>query len=363
MQNTSLSTPSVTPSQTVSTPSQASETSTQQAGLSHENSWIAEQAGLNQTGGPSIGYLSVYVQIYVGTGLISQEAAEALIYDMPEKDGSRAQPIDWDKHATDLDSETPKGWTGNQERAASSYEILQAHQQEEIEKIWGAGLTLGQVEDAIPLASYLGRGDLADEVQNLLFRAQEYALVATLNPEDSDRYAPGGGKTYCNIYAYDFVTAMGAWLPRVWWSDKAIQDIQAGKEVAPVYGETVFEMQANGLTKWFHTWGASYGWGPASDMTDAQEAANQGNVVIIVGANKDSSRSGHISVVVAESPDHQATRVNGQVTVPVQSQAGRSPDNFSDDDTGNAKSTWWSTHKDAGAWIFTGQGNMPLGMP
>jgi hypothetical protein len=41
-------------------------------------------------------------------------------------------------------------------------------------------------------------------------RISQYAVVETLNVEDSGRYAPGGGSTYCNIYAHDVAHALGA---------------------------------------------------------------------------------------------------------------------------------------------------------
>ena len=64
-----------------------------------------------------------------------------------------------------------------------------------------------------------------------MFQCHQYAIVETLNVTASARYQPGSGKTYCNIYAYDFVTAMGGYLPRVWWMDKTWSKIQAGAEI------------------------------------------------------------------------------------------------------------------------------------
>ncbi|MCI0581046.1 MAG: hypothetical protein L0332_18575 [Chloroflexi bacterium] len=202
------------------------------------------------------------------------------------------------------------------------------------------------------------------------FRVYQYALVETLNVTSSPRYEPAG-KTYCNIYAYDFVVAMGGYLPRVWWYDEAWKEIEKGAEIitpaeleqlkkegkstkgviAPVYAETVFEENANGLNLWIRAHGAQFGWREETDMTTAQEAANSGHIAVLLAANKSASESGHISVILAESDDYQAVRdkTTGKVTLPLQSQAGRT--NFK---YGQRPYQWWSDkdHKDGAAWII-----------
>ena len=179
------------------------------------------------------------------------------------------------------------------------------------------------------------------------------------------------------------VTAMGGYLPRVWWTDATWAKIQAGAEivsladlkrmkkdkedvsnvVAPEYGVTVGEQNANALTTWMHKTGATeFGWSEASDMEAAQTAANQGQVVILLAANTVASKSGHVSVVLAESNDHKAGRdeTTGQVVVPLQSQAGAKNFKYSSEGgaPGSTTKRWWDdSHKDGAAWIFGG----PLG--
>ena len=222
--------------------------------------------------------------------------------------------------------------------------------------------------------------------EDLLFRAHQYAIVETLNVTESARYQPGEGKTYCNIYAYDVVTAMGGYLPRVWWTDATWGKIQAGAEivslaalermkkdkedvsnvVAPEYGVTVGEQNANALTKWMHKSGGEFGWSAATDMEAAQTAANQGQIVILLAANKVASKSGHVSVVLAESSEHQAGRdeTTNKVVVPLQSQAGSKNFKYSSEGgaPGSTDKKWWedAKHKDGAAWIFGGSIQSPL---
>jgi hypothetical protein len=234
---------------------------------------------------------------------------------------------------------------------------------------------------AAEVAEYAGRMDVAECIRNKMFQCHQYAIVETLNVTSSARYQPGDSKTYCNIYAYDFVTAMGGYLPRVWWMDATWAKIQAGAEivtlaekkrlqeegeevkdlVAPEYGVTVREMNANSLTAWMHATGSTeFGWSAASDMDAAQTAANTGSVVILLAANKVASRSGHVSVVLAESSEHTAHRdeTSGQVVVPLQSQAGSKNFKYSAEQgaPGSTAKEWWkdSKHKDGAAWIFGG---------
>jgi hypothetical protein len=151
------------------------------------------------------------------------------------------------------------------------------------------------------------------------------------------RYAPKGGTTYCNIYAYDFCTLGGAFLPRVWWTDSAIARMQRGEEVAVRYGETVRELNANALHDWLEDHGRQFGWQQEVDLTTLQAAANAGEVCVIVGKRKDLNRSGHITAVVPEHNGFHARRnAAGDVIRPVESQAGVS--NFRCAVGNNA---WW----------------------
>jgi hypothetical protein len=157
-------------------------------------------------------------------------------------------------------------------------------------------------------------------------------IIAWLQVEKSARYKPTADSTFCNIYAYDYATLMGKYIPRVWWSADALMRIKQGEEVAPEYGTSVREMTANMLYQWFLTWGESFGWRSVS-ANEAQEQANEGKCVIGVAAKLNKSQSGHIVAVAPEGENGSATRVSGMVTVPLQSQAGRT--NF------RYKAAWW----------------------
>lgn len=160
-------------------------------------------------------------------------------------------------------------------------------------------------------------------------------IIEFLNVEKSARYLPGRGLTYCNIYAHDFARLMGAYIPRVWWTEKAIADKQ---EIA-TYGGSVLEMNANSLYAWFSKYGHHFGWREVHSMTEAQLAANDGKCVTAVAANVVSSKSGHIVMIVPETNDIKSVGAKGITVRPVQSQAGaRNQKRFN--------SNWWSTgHK------------------
>jgi hypothetical protein len=149
-------------------------------------------------------------------------------------------------------------------------------------------------------------------------------LLDWFNVETSARYRPSGGMTFCNIYAYDYCFMTEAYVPRVWWTQRAILKLQAGENVPVQYGETVNELTANNLTQWFKDWGPHFNWRRTVDLTELQEAANDGKVCITVAKAKPLSHNGHghIVAVVPETTVFRAVRVNGKVTQTVQSQAG-----------------------------------------
>jgi predicted chitinase len=176
------------------------------------------------------------------------------------------------------------------------------------------------------------------------------AIAEFLNPEKTQhrRYAPETKKTYCNIYAYDFVYLAGAYLPRVWWTRKSLMQFQAGATVAPIYGDTVTEMTANSLFQWFADFGGQYGWQRLHALTAIQVAANAGDVCIIVARNKLPEASGHIAAVVPEHDAWQAGRnAQGEVVSPITSQAGRNNYTFRKE-----TKAWWRDehHGDFSLW-------------
>lgn len=137
------------------------------------------------------------------------------------------------------------------------------------------------------------------------------------------RYQPRGGTTYCNIYATDFAYLCGVYLPRVWWTDRALLQLRAGAKVAVEYGRTVRELNANALYDWLEDHGPAFGWKREIELTALQAAANVGEVCVIVARRVDLNRPGHITVVVPETGDARAVRnAHNEVLRALESQAG-----------------------------------------
>jgi hypothetical protein len=148
-----------------------------------------------------------------------------------------------------------------------------------------------------------------------------HSIIRSLDVEHSERYTPTGS-TFCNIYAYDVCFLAGVYLPRVWWMAKALLEISAGGNPGVVYGKTVRELNANALFDWLSEWGDEYGWQQCADLNTLQDAANHGAVGVICAQRNDLSRSGHITVVVPETPGRTAVHTGQAVVQPLQSQAG-----------------------------------------
>lgn len=152
------------------------------------------------------------------------------------------------------------------------------------------------------------------------------------------RYQPRDGLTFCNIYAHDFCTLAGVYLPRVWWSSPALIKLAAGQTVEPLYGNTIDEVRANDLFRWLRDFGPAFGWRQTGTLTKLQTEVNQGAIGVIVARRKEDGRSGHIAMVVPETPTNTAKRSPaGEVVAPLQSQAGAT--NFG---YGTGKAGWWA---------------------
>lgn len=173
------------------------------------------------------------------------------------------------------------------------------------------------------------------------------AVINFLQVETSARYAPEPSATYCNIYAYDVAYLLGVYLPRVWWTDTALEEIQAGRVPGAEYGKTVREMSANSLYRWLVGPGQGFGWTRHRTPGEAQDAANRGRLAVICAER--AQGSGHISIVVPEGLppfDLRAVRAQGGVVVPVQSQAGRR--NYA---ASLEPGSWWErNHRAFGFW-------------
>jgi hypothetical protein len=162
------------------------------------------------------------------------------------------------------------------------------------------------------------------------------------------RYQPRRGLTFCNIYTHDYCHLAGAYLPRVWWTQRAIVDLTRGKTVEPLYGNTIREMRANDLFRWLRDFGSTFGWRQTGTLSKLQQNANQGGLGLIVARRKEDGLSGHIVMVVPETSAQARRNRAGEVTSPVQSQAGVT--NFRRRTSGRK---WWNHDRfaESAFWI------------
>ena len=170
-------------------------------------------------------------------------------------------------------------------------------------------------------------------------RAQLAAIVDWLAVDHAShkRYQPRAGLTFCNIYSHDACHLAGVYLPRVWWTSKALMALDAGRPVEPLIGETIVEMRANDLFRWLRDFGPTFGWRQTGTLTKLQTTVNQGAIGLIVARRKIDGRSGHIVMVLPETNDHRARRdATGDVIAPLQSQAGTTNFRY-----GTGRVNWW----------------------
>ncbi|HEX3129163.1 MAG TPA: SH3 domain-containing protein [Thermoanaerobaculia bacterium] len=155
------------------------------------------------------------------------------------------------------------------------------------------------------------------------------------------RYQPHDGFTFCNIYTHDYCHLAGCYLPRVWWSAKAIKELAQGRTVEPRLGGTVDEQRANDLFRWLRDFGMEFGWRQTGTLTRLQTEVNQGAIGLIVARRVIDGKSGHIVAVVPEIGENRARRnADGEVIAPLQSQAGVTNFRF-----GTSKADWWLDEK------------------
>ena len=163
------------------------------------------------------------------------------------------------------------------------------------------------------------------------------------------RYQPGEGKTFCNIYAHDFCHLAGVYLPRVWWTQRAIEKLARNEVVQPLLGSTIEEIRANSIFGWLRDFGERFGWRQTGELTKLQNAANLGGIGLIIAKRIEEGKSGHVTIVVPELDNTKAKRnENGNVVAPLQSQAGSV--NFK---IGVGKKDWWlgAQFQDHAFWI------------
>ncbi|HYI13493.1 MAG TPA: hypothetical protein VEK57_30900 [Thermoanaerobaculia bacterium] len=172
-------------------------------------------------------------------------------------------------------------------------------------------------------------------------RAELAAIVEWLAVDNAahKRYQPHSGLTFCNIYAHDFCHLAGCYLPRVWWTQGAIEALTQGKNVEPLLDKTIEEQRANALFRWLRDFGLRFGWRQTGTLTKLQTEVNQGAVGLIVARRKEEGPPGHIVAVVPETNERRARRnTAGEVLAPLQSQAGSKGTNFR---YGTGKLDWW----------------------
>lgn len=276
-------------------------------------------------------------------------------------------------------------WENSDDSSTGYADTFDDQVADELETEFGRPITHAEVLELIRTETEAGNTEQAEEYRRQLFRANQYAVVEALNVDQTNSgrtenvlgrdyrgsqnhelYGPTTSDTYCNIYAYDAVTALGGYIPRVWWTTaveaQAIAAMEAGTEFNTdiEYGVSVREMNANSINAWFDRVGEHFGWRQATDMEEAQNAANNGNIVVLSAANVNARRSGHISMIMSERTQHQADRgTDGDVTIPLTSQAGSSNHKH---ETG---SSWWNnaSHTNGNAWIHEGAASSPILTP
>jgi hypothetical protein len=190
------------------------------------------------------------------------------------------------------------------------------------------------------------QGGTPDELREELAAIVDYLAV---DKASHARYQPRDGLTFCNIYAHDYCHLAGAYLPRVWWTPDAIERLARGEVVAPRLERTIDEQRANDLFRWLRAFGPRFGWRQTGTLTKLQTEANAGAVALIIARRTADGKSGHVTMVVAETADDRARRDGaGEVTAPLQSQAGAR--NFR---RGTGTLNWWkgAQFADSAFWI------------
>jgi hypothetical protein len=192
------------------------------------------------------------------------------------------------------------------------------------------------------------KGTTPEELRSELAAIIDYLAV---DKPAHKRYQPTANSTFCNIYAHDYCHLAGVYLPRVWWSAAAIERLAQGQAVEPRLGNTIDEQRANDLFRWLRDFGMRFGWRQTGSLTKLQQEVNLGAIGVLVARRKNDGLSGHIAVVVPETGDKTAKRnAAGEVTAPLQSQAGRNNFRY-----GNGGTNWWKGNQfaESAFWIHS----------
>jgi len=178
-------------------------------------------------------------------------------------------------------------------------------------------------------------GTTPQELREDLWRIIDYLAV---DKASHARYRPRDGITFCNIYAHDYCALAGVYLPRVWWTQDAIERLAQGETVDARIGATISEQRANDLFRWLRAFGPRFGWRQTGTLSKLQAEANLGAVALVIARRKLEGKSGHVALVVPEKNQFQARRnTAGDVIAPLQSQAGARNFRFEPGTT-----NWWN---------------------
>jgi len=169
--------------------------------------------------------------------------------------------------------------------------------------------------------------------------ASIHQIIEKLNVSKSFKYEKDEADTYCNVYSFDFCFFAKVYIPRLRWTDKAIEELEKGNEVEIIFEDTVRPLYSNYIYEWFLESGEVYGWQKIECTDELQEKVNtNGGVGVIIARRFILDKSGHIVVVVPENDTEKAYRENGKVIYPLQSQAGLINYNYFSEN----RKDWWN---------------------
>jgi hypothetical protein len=137
---------------------------------------------------------------------------------------------------------------------------------------------------------------------NLVRAAEQFHVEAHV------RYRAWMGKTWCNIFAWDFTRALGCEIPH--W-------VTADGNSAPPFGPGARETTANMLAEWLWTHGAAHGWRPVESRELAAMRADLGYPTVAVWRNPNATASGHIALMLPNDIVIQAGTRNGRMPLEV----------------------------------------------
>ncbi|OAB29126.1 SH3 domain-containing protein [Flavobacterium fryxellicola] len=194
------------------------------------------------------------------------------------------------------------------------------------------------------LETYKPLGDPAIPFRDLTSVASKLSsirkIIDTLNVSKSYRYEKDDSDTYCNIYAFDYCFFAKVYIPRLRWTDKAIDALENGNEVPLVFGETVRPFYSNYIYDWFVQSSNAFGWERVCDVDALQKKVNaNGGVGVICAKRFILNKSGHVVVVVPETETEKAFRLDGKIIYPLQSQAGMDNYNYFSE----VRKDWWDS--------------------